>query len=121
MAYRITINGGKSWVEVQYHGYVDLSQKLQAVSEVIEILKQGQADNRLLIDVTRIKSALRPIEEFNLAEKLVSTEELRDTQVALLKKPGSDEYRLLSITAINRGLDLKEFIDRNEAVRWLQE
>jgi len=87
----------------------------------VEILRQGQADNCLLINLTEIKSTLRPIEEFHFAEKLVATDELRDARLAILQKPGGDENRLLHITATNRGLTLKEFTDRNEAIRWLHE
>lgn len=121
MPYKIKIEGGRSWIEVRYFGQVDLRQSLQAASHAVEILRQGQADNRLLFDITEIKSTLRPIEEFHFAEKLVAMDELRDVRLAILQKPGGDENRLLYITATNRGLNLKEFTDRNEAIRWLHE
>jgi hypothetical protein len=120
MPYEITVADDNSRIEVRYHGSVDMKQRLQALSDAVEILRNGQADKRLLIDVTAITSRLTTMEQFDFAEKLVATEEHRGARVAVIRNPGSDENQFINNVAVNRGYNLKEFTDRNEAIRWLQ-
>lgn len=121
MPYEITIDKDMNRIEVRYHGTVDLKQRLQAVSEVAAIIRAGRAKKRFLIDVTDIHSELRTSEEYDLGTKLADTKEFREGRTAVLRKPGSNENEFIDTVASNRGYPLKEFTDRDEAIRWLQD
>jgi len=116
MPYEIKIVADNSRIEVYYHGSVDLNQRVQALSSVAEILRKGQVARRVLVDRVGIESQLRTMEDFNFGVKLANTKELWGTLIAIVRKP-EDEF--VDVVAQNRGIMIKGFTDRSEALHWL--
>lgn len=116
MPYEIKIMDGNSGIEVRYHGSVDFNQRIQALSDVAEIMRRGQVAQRVLVDRIEIESQLRTMEDFNFGVKLAKTRELWNVRIAILRKP-DDEF--VDVVAQNRGSMIKGFSIRDEALQWL--
>lgn len=119
MPYKLHIQDDTNIIKVVYNKETDYNMRLMALKEVVKLIQQNGKKYNLLIDVREIKTLLSTSEEYQFGEKLAACNELRGSQVAVLKNPKSDENKFINTVAINRGYILKVFVSDNDAMSWL--
>lgn len=120
MAYKLQYQEENNIIEVIYNQEADYSSRLMALEEVVQYIKSKGKKYNLLIDVQKIKKRLTTNQEYEFGVKLASSKELIGAQVAVLKKPQTDQNKFINTVAINRGYSLKVFTCHDDAFKWLK-
>lgn len=119
MAYKLHIQEESDIIKVVYNKETTFEMRLKALDEIVNLIRKNKKKYNLLIDVRTIKTLLSTMQEYDFGVKLAACDELRGSQVAVLKNPASDENKFINMVAINRGYILKVFLSGDEAMSWL--
>lgn len=120
MPYKLHIQDDSDLIKVVYNKETNFEMRLKALDEVVKLIRKNKKKYNLLIDVRTIKTLLSTTQEYDFGVKLAACNELRGSQIAVLKNPESDENKFINTVAINRGYILKAFISTDDAMGWLQ-
>lgn len=120
MSYKLQFQEENKIIEVLYNQETDYNSRLMALDEVVHYIKSKDQKYNLLIDVQKIKTLLTTNQEYEFGVKLAASKELKGAQVAVLKKPQTDQNKFINTVAINRGYSLRVFTCYDEAFKWLK-
>jgi hypothetical protein len=118
MPYEVTANLEEGFVHLRYAGVVDLATRIEAREEVFELCKRHNL-SRSLVETqdSNIKMSVQDISRFAASFKSIGLP--RGYHVATVIAPDDEANVLLEIIASIDGLNIKVFLNRNEAIRWL--
>jgi len=108
-------------VEAKFVGLVGRDELFRIVSQGLE-LARTHGVHRHLVDCTELEGGHSLADLFNIAKTIVESPARGLFREALLSRPGSPvdhEISFFQTTARNRGLDVRCFAAREEAVAWL--
>lgn len=105
-------------ITITYTGGVCLNERKAAIVETCKLL--NQPDNvKLLIDVRKLIMKMSQEEQKYFAEYLSRKKELENARVAVLHNPESNPDSLINAFAYVRGHYSVDFVDKYEAIAWL--
>lgn len=120
MPYNLHLQEDFNIISVTYSRQTNFNERLMALEEVVGLIQKNKKKYNLLIDVRKIITLLSTTQEYEFGVKLAACDELRGSQVAVLKNPESDENKFINTVAINRGYVLKVFLSVDDAQSWLK-
>lgn len=116
MPEKVTINKKLKIIEVDSFDDITINDLESSMAAVIKI-NNGTGFIRVLVDTTKEKSFPDIWKSFNFASKMP-----RGMQFALISKEGQftkEHVHFVETVARNRGLSVKEFHSKSEALEWL--
>lgn len=122
MAWRYTINQELRFVEVAYVGKTTAQDLKESTSEFITLQKE-KGINRFLIDTSEMELAAALVDVYNVPDKQYVEEQADRRGCVAVILPASTKEReaaeFYETVCINRGWDVKNFLERQGAVNWL--
>jgi hypothetical protein len=118
MPYEVTANLELGFVHLRYTGVVDLDTRIKAREEVFELCRKHKL-SRSLVETqdSNIEMSVQDISRFATSFKSIGLPQ--GYHVATMIAPDDKANALLEIIASIEGLNIKVFLNREEAVRWL--
>jgi hypothetical protein len=120
MEYSITVSVDRTHILLKVRG--DMTRRT-AMSLNLEAHALGRKINvrRYLVDVTEARNTESEIENYKFAyADMLNTEGIdREARVAMLVSPDDHSHDFVETVAINAGLNVRRFADREAALRFL--
>lgn len=118
MPYELGIDAGNDCIVVTHRGEISLAESRAAQAAVLALAVE-RGVSRVLIDVTGITNDFSAVEIFVVSSGLERPELPRLRGALLARSDQEPKARLLETVASNRGLDIRSFTERAEALAWL--
>lgn len=118
MAYELSADLERGFVHLRYSNAVDADERLQARKEAFDLIRE-QGFHRSLVETqdSNIVMSREDIVRFATSFKEI---ELPDNyHIATVIKPGDEVGTLIEMVASIDGLNIKVFLDPDEAIDWL--
>ncbi|NTV47943.1 MAG: hypothetical protein HGB11_15805 [Chlorobiales bacterium] len=113
------ING----IETVYSGNISANEIQGALKQNLE-LSQKHGVTRLLADCTHLKPGRSVLNTYEFATQLESIPgiyQLKEAMILPIMQEAAEEIRFFETAARNRGLNVRVFSSREEAIKWLIE
>lgn len=110
-------------IETTYSGIITLDELRLALTEILELSQQHQA-SRFIADCTHMEGGGRVLDSYEFAkeiEQIPNVHLLKEAFILPILKETADSVRFFETTAMNRGLNIRAFPSREEAIEWLTE
>ncbi len=114
----IELNPEKRIIEIRSYGTVEGGDIENTIKLITKINEQSGVD-KVLVDTTEQESMPSTFREFSIFSELP-----RIFRIALLAnqdQPTAEDIRFVETVARNRGIQMKIFNTRKEALEWLEE
>jgi len=120
MPYELNVNTAEGYVVVEHYGVTNLDESIQVGQAALKLAME-QKLSRIFIDITRIEGKAGIIDLF-LSTKFHAENAPMRPKAAMLGRPDQGpDMEFIETVGLNRGMYIKVFIDRTEALAWLAE
>jgi hypothetical protein len=112
----LTVNKGRGFVEIRSYGTVSQSDIAASIAKVSEIAA-AEGITSVLVDTTEQESLPSTLDIHSLFAQFP-----RVLRVALIstKQPTADDVHFIETVAVNRGISIRVFPNRDDAEMWLR-
>jgi hypothetical protein len=110
-------------IESIYSGNTSLAEIQSALTEILELSQKHQV-TRFLADCTNLEQGTSVLDSYEFAEaieRIPNVHLLKEAFVLPLTKEAEDGIKFFETTTRNRGLNIRVFSHREEAIKWLQD
>lgn len=118
MAFKINVNTEDGYVLVRQYGDTDLDEYIESGEKALQVALNNQIMN-VLIDVTGITSPASIIDLFTSTKHHAEASEIKPKAAIFGRQDQKRELDFIESVGINRGMPIRGFTDRNEALAWL--
>lgn len=116
---KVLFNSKDNLIEVHSWGEVTNSEMLRSQGEV-ERLYQESKTTKVLFDTEAVEVLPSPYTLYEFVVSLLGTRNPAALRFALLTRVGlKNDMRFVETVAVNRGILAKKFLDRPQALAWL--
>jgi hypothetical protein len=120
MPYRIEAIREEGYILVAHHGESTVDEIEEARHKVLEFSVE-QRLSRVLVDVRGVINTLSTSDHFLVTEGHAKLDSHRP-RAALIGRPDQrDDLKFIETVAVNRGMPLKAFSTKEDALKWLLE
>jgi len=118
---KVRFNTEDNLIEIHAWGEVTNSEMLRSQGEV-ERLYQENKTTRVLFDTEAVKALPPPYMLYEFVVSLLDVRNPAALRFALLTRVGlKNEMRFVETVAVNRGIRARYFLDRPQALAWLDQ
>lgn len=118
MDWKVIPTGKPETYELVIKGSIRIETAYKACEEFIVFMKDRKLSN-ILINLTDSTNSFSIMDEFTFGKKLVSIDYCRVKMIALFEPKRFQYLDMLLTAAYNRGLDIKAFNSKRDALAWL--
>ncbi|HEY7840672.1 MAG TPA: hypothetical protein VIC61_03815 [Gammaproteobacteria bacterium] len=118
MPYEVGVDSANACIVVAHKGRISLAESRAAQAEALAVVVERNLP-RVLIDVTGVTNDLSIIEMFIVSSEIDRPELPRPRGALLVRADQQPRGKFLETIADNRGLEIRSFTDRAEALAWL--
>ena len=118
MSYTIRQFDEGKYIELFYHGEFTISELENSKIDANEILSRN-GWHRVLVDVTTARAYPATVDYFDFASGLTQDAPGNIRLALVVKEERKEIGRFFENVAVNRGLDVRCFTDREDGLNWL--
>lgn len=118
MPYELSTDQTRRFVHLRYTGAVDINERMQARKEVFDLINQ-HGFHRSLVETQDSNIVMSREDIVRFATSFKEIKLPKNYHVATVIKPGDDVDTLVEMVATIDGLNIKVFLDPDEAIDWL--
>lgn len=118
MAYELSADLERGFVHLRYSGVVGVDERLQARMDTFDLIRE-QGYHRTLVETQNSNIVMSREDIVRFATSFKEIELPENYHVATVIKPGDDVDTLVEMVASIDGLNIKVFLDPEEAIDWL--
>jgi len=118
LAFKIKVNTEEDYILVEHYGDTDLDENIQAGEKALRVAINNQIMN-ILVDVTGITGAVSIMDLFASTKHHAETAKIRPLTAIYGRQDQKRELEFMENVGVNRGMSIKIFTDKNEALDWL--
>ena len=118
MALKLGINAADGYVLVEHYGVTDVNESIQAGQEALNLVMEHNL-LKVFIDVTGIVGMLSIIDLFRSTKYHAEHASIKPKAVLYGRPDQKQELSFIETVGVNRGMFIKTFTGRDEALAWL--
>jgi hypothetical protein len=119
MSYRIDFEFGENYLEVRAFGPQTLENNIEFAKKVYEEFDKSGLE-RILVDIRGFEGQPGTAADIEYAKLIKGMVENKKHKIALIFRKENEQYtRFFETTLVNRGINIKIFIDSAEAQKWV--
>ena len=116
-ANKVVIKRKKGYLSVEYAKPYNIDDLLSFSKEALEISK-AEGYKKLFLDISKMPGRIKPMERYEVGVKAATLFRYK-LKVAVLYKT-EEINRFAETVALNRGMNVKIFNTKEEAISWLE-
>ena len=119
MPFKIHVFLEEGYVLLDHYDEISVAEVNEARSNVIEQLVK-HALSRVLVNICDVTNKLSTLDTYFVTESHAKVK-LPKARAALLSRPDQrEDAKFMETVAVNRGLNIRSFLNKEEALAWLQ-
>ena len=118
MTYQIEMSSAQDFVALTHYGEVPLSEMELGRAKAVELMRE-QSCQRLLVDVCGMTNTLSTVEHFEFTAANPRILPAGAKVAVLVRKDALPDALFAETVAVNRGVKMNMFTDKQQAVCWL--
>jgi hypothetical protein len=118
MRQEIQVRSAEGYLHVVVAGAFELEEARTCIQRLLDACLESRIWN-VLVDIRDVARPIPAMARYGLAEFMAAGQEEPLRMAILTSDRHLPEDRFFEDVAVNRGLDMKAFVDRGESVAWL--
>ena len=119
MSWNITFDKVSRVVEATYSGTVTTPELQAGCAATLDVCREHHT-SLVLSDCSRLESGFSMVDLYDLARSVATVPAFREAVLLPADSDALDAVRFWEVTATNRGVLVRLFKDRRQAIEWLK-
>ena len=120
MAYEISFDEKNEILSLSHFGDYDMQELGEGRAKVTDELKQRKT-TRLLVDTSNVNHDMSTLNHFEFTSSNVKFIPVGVAIALVINPKFQSDGKFVENVAVNRGINMKVFFDRNTAIHWLKQ